>query len=146
MKTCIHCRQAKRLSEFYTHKASADGHVSSCKDCYRARSTIRRRSNPAVQAYDRERANRPERRENRARVTKAWRQEHPETVAAHNAVQRAIRAGKLVRKPCEVCGTTERIHAHHDDYADYLKVRWLCALHHRQHHADMDRKKAEEAA
>jgi len=49
------------------------------------------------------------------------------------AVAKALRAGKLVRLPCEVCGT-KRTDAHHDDYAAPLDVRWLCRSHHRSHH------------
>jgi hypothetical protein len=53
--------------------------------------------------------------------------------AAHAAVQTAIRDGRLVSGPCEVCDTTENICAHHDDYEKPLDVRWLC----REHHADL---------
>lgn len=53
---------------------------------------------------------------------------------AHVQVNKAIAAGKLTRQPCEVCGVAEPIHAHHDDYRKPLKVRWLCPMHHRQHH------------
>jgi hypothetical protein len=49
-------------------------------------------------------------------------------------VGRAVRYGKLIRKPCEVCGATKRIHAHHDDYDRPLDVRWLCASHHLEAH------------
>lgn len=52
---------------------------------------------------------------------------------ARAAVRKAILAGELTRQPCEVCGV-ERVHGHHDDYAKPLKVRWLCALHHRRLH------------
>src|SRR5260370_14798419 len=45
-------------------------------------------------------------------------------------VRRALKAGKLIKQPCEVCGTTENIHAHHEDYSKPLDVRWLCASHH----------------
>jgi hypothetical protein len=48
-------------------------------------------------------------------------------------VARAIRKGELVRLPCEVCGDLKS-EAHHDDYADALKVRWLCRKHHKEHH------------
>ena len=47
---------------------------------------------------------------------------------------KAIRNGDLVRQPCEVCGTTRNINAHHDDYEKPLEVRWLCASHHVRHH------------
>ncbi len=45
-----------------------------------------------------------------------------------------IIAGKLIKKPCEICGSEEKIDAHHDDYAKPMDVRWLCKKHHREHH------------
>lgn len=56
--------------------------------------------------------------------------------AARRAVRYAIARGEIVRQPCEVCGATSpTVHAHHDDYAAPLNVRWLCFTHHvRQHH------------
>ena len=45
-----------------------------------------------------------------------------------------IRAGLLIKQPCEVCGTEEKIEAHHDDYMKPLDVRWLCKKHHQEHH------------
>lgn len=53
---------------------------------------------------------------------------------AYAAVRRAVASGALVRKPCEVCGE-KRVQAHHEDYAKPLKVRWLCAMHHRRVHS-----------
>ena len=50
--------------------------------------------------------------------------------------QTAIFRGDLKRQPCEICSKAGRwhIHAHHDDYAAPLDVRWLCRSHHKQHH------------
>ena len=45
----------------------------------------------------------------------------------------AIRRGKLIRQPCEVC-SSGRAHAHHDDYSKPLEIRWLCPKHHQQFH------------
>lgn len=45
-----------------------------------------------------------------------------------------IKAGKLIKGSCEVCGTNETIEAHHDDYAKPMDIRWLCRKHHREHH------------
>lgn len=59
---------------------------------------------------------------------------YPEKVAARNAVYAAIKSGKLVPQPCEVCGATEDVHGHHDDYTKKLDVRWLCRKHHREVH------------
>ena len=46
-----------------------------------------------------------------------------------------ISQGYVEIKPCEVCGTTELLEAHHDDYNKPEQVRWLCRKHHAEHHA-----------
>lgn len=66
---------------------------------------------------------------------------NPEKAAARDAVQRAVRSGKIVRQPCEVCNVTHgsqrrdgsvvKVEAHHDDYSKPLEVRWVCTEHHR---------------
>lgn len=53
---------------------------------------------------------------------------------AGQAVHKAVKKGELFRGPCEVCGTTKNIDAHHDDYSKPLDVRWLCRKHHQMHH------------
>lgn len=58
-----------------------------------------------------------------------WRASNPEKRAAHQKVFVAVRAGKLVKKPCKVCGK-ERVEAHHNDYSKPLRVVWLCKKHH----------------
>lgn len=52
---------------------------------------------------------------------------------AHQAVRRAIRLGQIKRRPCEDCGDP-KTEAHHPDYAQPLKVVWLCRTHHRRRH------------
>lgn len=49
-------------------------------------------------------------------------------------VHDAVKAGKLKRQPCEVCGSIKRIHAHHDDYSKPYDVKWLCPKHHVEWH------------
>lgn len=46
-----------------------------------------------------------------------------------------IKAGILVRQPCEVCGATKKIEAHHDDYTKPMDIRWLCKQHHDEFHS-----------
>jgi len=57
--------------------------------------------------------------------------------SAHQAVARAFRCGDLDRGPCIVCGATEDVEAHHEDYSKPLAVVWYCITHHRQRHAQM---------
>jgi hypothetical protein len=45
-----------------------------------------------------------------------------------------IKAGKLIKLPCEICGINENVEAHHDDYTKPMDIRWLCRHHHREHH------------
>lgn len=69
-----------------------------------------------------------------------WRQSHPLTESqrvkdiARSRVSVALSRGHLTRQPCEVCGSTDRLEAHHDDYDRPLDVRWFCRLHHLAHH------------
>jgi hypothetical protein len=44
-----------------------------------------------------------------------------------------LRRGKLVRQPCEVCGSADS-QMHHHDYSKPLDVQWLCREHHLQLH------------
>ena len=78
----------------------------------------------------------PERLARKAEQMRAYREAHgtAEHHRARWAVSRAIKAGRLLRQPCEVCGEA-KVHAHHDDYGKPLDVRWLCPAHHREHHA-----------
>ncbi|MDK1494581.1 hypothetical protein QN219_32180 [Sinorhizobium sp. 7-81] len=67
-----------------------------------------------------------------------WRRANPGKYDAHLAVQRAVKAGELEKQTCEVCGV-EAVDAHHDQYDEPLKVRWLCRRHHtRLHHYGED--------
>jgi len=59
---------------------------------------------------------------------------HPEKSLAYDAVYYAKQTGRLEAQPCEVCGETKNVHAHHDDYSKPLEVRWLCPKHHRALH------------
>jgi hypothetical protein len=70
---------------------------------------------------------------NNMRYRRRQKDRWPERESARRAVRLAIRAGTLVREPCEKCGAS-KVHGHHDDYAKPLGVRWLCRTHHDEHH------------
>lgn len=66
-----------------------------------------------------------------------WQAANPEKRAAHKRVEVALRNGTLVRLSCERCGDV-RSQAHHDDYSKPLEVMWLCQLHHRERHRELE--------
>lgn len=49
--------------------------------------------------------------------------------AARAGAHYLLRTGKLVREPCEVCGS-EPAQMHHPDHNKVDEVRWLCTTHH----------------
>lgn len=135
MKYCNTCKTEKELSEYHARKASKDGLSPKCKSC--------------AKSYDDARANDPKRVAARkiyaktpaglkaaAEAKAAWAASNPKKRAAQTAVGNAVRDGKLSKKPCEVCGSTVRVHGHHDDYNKVYDVRWLCPQHHRDWHKE----------
>ena len=146
-KRCSKCGALLDLSEFGLNRGHKDGRRSECRSCqkavsktYEAKLEIRqrrrayRKSHPEIwRASSRRNANKHP--ANRAKSREAWRTKNPIARLAHKAVERAIERGELMPMPCEVCGSL-RVHAHHDDYTSPLSVRWLCPIHHAQHHTN----------
>lgn len=129
MKKCFKCENVKPLSEFYKHAQMADGHLNKCKECTKKDSTEHRNENlEKIRAYDRKRGCRQS-----ADYCKEYRAKYPNKYKAHTAINNAIRDGRMKRLNCEICGLEG--HAHHDNYAYPLTVRWLCPAHHHQWHA-----------
>ena len=64
-----------------------------------------------------------------------WHQD-PERISAQNAVHRAVKRGVLVRPQfCEMCGCGDtKLHGHHPNYAEQLRVVWLCPKCHKKLH------------
>lgn len=154
MKRCFKCGEEKPIQEFSIHRRMKDGHLNKCKACARDYARLHRKEiNPSYyKPYEDSRWDRPDRvaarkayqRTDRGRAALAiasrrFAEKYPEKRSAHCAVANALRGGKLQRLPCEVCGTT-KAHAHHDDYSKPLVVRWLCAVHHAEHHKAIRRK------
>lgn len=55
---------------------------------------------------------------------------YAQKIWCRNATNKAIIKGHLTRGLCEICGTSENIEAHHEDYSDPYNVKWLCNNHH----------------
>jgi hypothetical protein len=150
MKRCTGCKEEKPLTEFHRRR---NGFRPQCKSCVRTRDAKRRLEHgDLLRAYDHARLDRfktPEARERHRAYHRAWRARHPdhrspsygkpygkktdEAMRAHQAVYRAVRAGKLMRPDtCPRCGRSDsRIEASHTDYSQPLAIEWLCAHCHR---------------
>ena len=130
MKTCFKCERILPLEKFHRHPRMADGHLGKCKACACRDARESRRARPEhYKAYDKARDMLSHRVEKRRRYY--W--ENPEKSKARNAAGNAMRDGKLIRQPCEVCGNPKS-HGHHPDYSRPLDVRWLCSCHHADVH------------
>jgi hypothetical protein len=136
MKTCNKCGSSKELSEFYRDPGNSDGRMARCKDCHCLAATLRQIKNAdQIREYDRIRSKDPKRKEMTRKYKRNANLRNPQRSSAQQKVSYAVRTGRMIRMPCETCGTTEQVHAHHDDYSRPLDVRWLCRIHHTQHHA-----------
>jgi hypothetical protein len=149
MKICRECNTEKPLSEFYKHAAMGDGHLNKCIPCVKSRIAKHREANlEKIQTYDKVRAKKPHRikarkeylqtdagKQAKKRAMDAYHKRYPMTYAAHVIASNAVRDGVLTKpNNCLVCGSTEKIEGHHDDYTKPLEVRWLCESCHKDWH------------
>ena len=132
-KICGKCKQEKPIGEFYLSKR--DGHRTRCKPCHRE-DCIEYSKNGYHAKYNREYYSRPDIKERE----KAYNREYVKRphvklrFFASRYVANAIKAGKLKREPCAMCGK-EQVQAHHSDYSQPLMIVWLCLTCHRKIHA-----------
>lgn len=68
----------------------------------------------------------------RARSTN-WRKNNLSKKAAEARVREALKAGKIQKLPCLICGEI-KVEGHHPDYNEPLKIQWLCKRHHMAWH------------
>jgi hypothetical protein len=61
--------------------------------------------------------------------------ESPAVQGAYKIYKKALRNKTLVPAACEVCGKTDNVHGHHQDYSKPLEVIWVCPKHHRLFHS-----------
>jgi transposase-like protein len=70
-------------------------------------------------------------------AVKRYKSRWPAKQRARILIQREVNAGRLVNpRVCSICSSTERVEAHHDDYALPFDIRWLCRLCHRAWHRE----------
>ena len=142
MKKCRKCGRLLPLDDYYAHSGMTDGHLNICKECTKKRVSLHRERNiDDVRKYDRERGKLKHRMEQATVNTKKSRKNILGYCAAHSAVCRAIRDGKITRPSvCEWCGKEHsRIEGHHQDYSKRLLVTWLCSPCHKTLHSGKSR-------
>ena len=137
---CKFCGVEKPFSEF--DKQIAEGplerwNLRRCKACthlgYEKRYATPRNRKIQLQASADWKKRNPERH---AELAKEYRARHPDRIIAQNRLNYAVRKGRIKRLPCEVCGSDEKVHAHHISYEpkDWYNVRWLCVVCHEIEH------------
>ena len=143
VKRCTKCGHLKPLTAFSPAKGYRGGRDAQCRACRAAYMREWRRRNL-------EHARAKARLQNRKRRdyftayyrTPGYRFKH----AVRNVSYWAVEAGLLPRKDrCEHCGAGgkgARLHRHHPDYSDPLRIVWLCT----QCHGEVHRKTAESDA
>ncbi len=151
MINCQYCKTSKPTDGFYKSSIRRDGKTGSCKECVRAKVRANRAKNADYYLeFDRRRANNPDRvqarkdyqqtergQERASAAKRAYADRNPTIRQAHNAVNNALRDGKIVRPSCcETCQQEAELHGHHCDYSKPLDVMWLCDPCHKAWHKD----------
>ena len=127
VKLCSSCYEKKPAKDFYRSAINRDGLSGQCRACH-VKKVNASRKNKRLLSYKQV-----------APHKKFWLQENRLKKKAHQDVSYAILTGKLVRQPCERCGTAQHVVAHHEDYNKPLDVVWLCKHHHKERHLEIDR-------
>lgn len=136
MKICKDCGEEKSLDDFHKKVSAPDGHCGSCKLCrleYMRHYVRRPETMQLREEYTRNRGSLPHVVKSNQLIHARYWKAHPDRQKAYWQVRKAIAAGQLVKGPCEACGTTIKIQAHHHlGYSSQhaLDVKWFCPLHH----------------
>jgi Rps23 Pro-64 3,4-dihydroxylase Tpa1-like proline 4-hydroxylase len=137
MKTCTKCLKKKKLNEFHKATKFKDGLHYRCKDCAkRAHKKWYKENIKTISEKEMLRYRSKKRKSQLATSKKNANKKHPEKNRARQSLYKALKSGKIKKKPCEFCGN-KKVEGHHDDYLKPLIVRWLCRSHHLQVHGWM---------
>jgi len=153
MKRCFKCKHTKNLDLFYKSKRNRDGLQDACKECcsnygkiwHKKNKPTRNKRAREIYYEDPGRACRRTKKwasknKDRTRLAaKRYMKKNPELSRIYAAVHYNVKAGKLKKTNCQLCGNS-KVQAHHEDYSKPLKVIWLCRkchkFIHRRYNAD----------
>lgn len=153
-KTCSACKLELPFDVFCKDRKRKDGLRTICKGCareYKLRwaaenpdkyrlQIIRKRERSSEYFKEWYARNGRSRTEGYQDSINEWTKRNPDKVMAHKLVKSALHIGFLTRpNECSQCARETRVFAHHDDYSEPLKVRWLCGSCHKLFHTSIDR-------
>ncbi|MCP4082354.1 MAG: hypothetical protein GY743_19145 [Planctomycetaceae bacterium] len=134
MKKCTKCKETQPLTEFYKEKSMADGHQNQCKACRKEYQKAHYGAN-RKQILEKQKAYNAAHREQHRESSAKWNGKNPLKRKAKDAVNYAIRDGRMTKPVlCECCGSKGKLHGHHVNYSKPLDVQWLCVPCHNQWH------------
>ena len=129
-KRCPKCGEEKASREFYAFKSKHDGLSSYCIICFRKYIRERGKSGEA-KTKRRSYYKKPEVVARMRAHTQSYRENNRGKNHAQQAVQYAVRVGKLKRPDkCTRCHKEGKVEAHHIDYSKQLEVIWVCRACH----------------
>lgn len=149
-KTCFSCKRVLPLTSFWKHTQKKDGRMPSCKICVAKASELSGEPEPCTKCKENPRTRsgnwcqpcinegaRKRRVENPGKWYRALTAEQKKKRRARVALYKMVQIGKIVRRPCEVCGSLKSEGHHHNGYEkeNRYDVRWLC----KEHHGALDR-------
>jgi len=142
VKYCSTCNSVKSTINFHKNKTRSDGLQDYCIECMKIyRREWRNKNFNRIRHKERNRA-KQYRLNNREKINqkkKKRRKQNPKMLHAQLKVYDAITRTKKLKKPnnCSLCGLTENICAHHEDYSKPLDIIWACAKCHKQIHMEV---------
>ena len=145
-KTCRGCGKNLPLLSYHKCSAVKDGRKANCKRCMSARqklrllnSKIRSLRNSYARKWNNSAAgmeyHRKYKSTDKYKAQERIRMSYPKNklkTRARDAVNGAIRYGRLSRSPCMICGIFPAQAHHYKGYQkkNWMNVAWLCRPHH----------------
>ena len=139
MQECTKCGERKDASEFYSGFVRCKACVKQYNKAYRDKKNANKPADWKKKTKDKaayQRAWLAQKPGYGTEAKKRWYEKNRDRLLIKWRVADAIKAKKLIKVPCLVCGA-EKVEAHHPDYSAPLAVVWLCRQHHRQIHEEV---------
>ena len=133
MKICTKCTQGKDKSLFPKDNSRKDKLYPWCRDCNNSAWRERYRNNPESRRKHLAKVWFCGDKKRIAKYNQRKKKKWAKKIKAQTFLRNAVRLGKIVKEPCEICNDIKS-HGHHEDYNKPLEVHWLCDKHHKEVH------------